>query len=113
MLLKLRTVPPLPLLASMKLKFRSAKFVLVGAAVTVNTGPVAVWPNRETVTGPVVAPNGTMAVIAFTLALITRAERPLNPTSIFSVRESKWSPSMTTKVDGGPASGETALIVGG
>src|SRR5438105_4147424 len=86
LLLKLRTVPPLPLLASMKLKFRSAKFVLVGAAVTVNVGPVAVWPKRETVIGPVVAPNGTIAVITFRLALITRADMPLKATSIFCVR---------------------------
>ena len=113
LLLKLSTVPPLLLLASMKLKLRSAKFVLVGAAVTVNVGPVAVWPKRETVIGPVVAPNGTIAVITFRLALITRADMPLKATSIFCVRESKRSPSMMTRVDGGPSSGETRLIVGG
>src|SRR5207249_7787591 len=46
------------------------------------------------------------------LALITFAAVPLNATSIFCVRESKWSPSITTRVDGGPSRGETRLIVG-
>src|SRR5438034_6412621 len=113
LLLNVRTVPPLLLLASMKLKLGPAKFVLGGAAVTVNAGPVAVWAKSETVIGPDVAPNGTTAVIAFTLALITFAVVPLNATSIFCVRESKWSPSITTRVDGGPSRGETRLIVGG
>ncbi len=113
LLLNVRAVPPVLLLASMKLKLRPARFVLAGAAVTVNDGPVAVWAKTETVIGPVVAPNGTTAVIAFTLALIIFAVVPLNATPIFCVRGSKWSPSITTWVDGGPSRGETRLIVGG
>jgi hypothetical protein len=64
-------------------------FGLAPEALTVNTGPVAVCPKIPTVIGPVVAPNGTIAVIAFVFALITRAGKPLKRTSRFWMRESK------------------------
>src|SRR5438128_2309305 len=68
-LLKPRFVPPLPALASMKLKLRVATFALSAGAVTVKTGPVPARQKTETVMGPGVAPNGTRMVIEVDVAL--------------------------------------------
>ena len=62
----------------MKLNAVVARLVLVAGDVTLNTGPVTSLPKTDTVMGPVVTPNGTIVVIAFVVALMTRAEIPLN-----------------------------------
>src|SRR5215510_9205098 len=110
---KTRFVPPAATLASMKLNAGVAMLVVGAGAVTVKTGPVTDFPKIETVISPVVTPNGTTVVMVFGVALITRAETPLNWTATFCKRESKFSPPMVTTVAGGPLSGETPEITGG
>ena len=48
-----------------EIESRDWTLVLPLDCVTLKTGPVAVFPNTDTVTGPVVTPNGTIVVIAF------------------------------------------------
>src|SRR6185436_17184282 len=58
---------------SIKLKLSTARFALVLAEVTSNAAlPVAGTPKTVTVTGPLVAPKGTIAVIRVDVALTTR-----------------------------------------
>ena len=91
----------------------SARFVLAGAAVTLNTGPVTLWPATVTVMEPVVALNGTRTVKLERLALTTVPLAPLNRTVTSEIRELNSAPVMVTGVDGGPLRGETLLICGG
>src|SRR5215510_13216183 len=112
-LVKTRFVPPAATPASMKLNVGAARLVLGVGAVTVKTGPVTDFPKIETVIGPVVTPKGTTVVMAFDVALITRADTPLNWTATFCKWESNFCPAMTTKVAGGPIGGVTLVISGG
>src|SRR5262245_40561479 len=109
---KTRFAPPAATLASMKLNAGVAMLVVGAAAVTVKTGPVTDFPKTETVIGPVVTPNGATVLIVFDVALMTRAGIPLNWTATFCKWESKFCPSMTTKVASGPISGVTLVITG-
>src|SRR4030095_10617882 len=106
-----RLLPPLATPASMKLYLAVAKFVLAAAVVTLKTGPVTDLANTVTVIGPEVTPYGTIAVITFEVAPMTRAETPLNMTATFCKSESKLSPSIVTTVVGGPLNGVTRVMI--
>ena len=71
---------------------------------------VAVPAGVVTVMRPVVAPEGTVAVILPDQFTVKAAATPLNVTS---VAPSKFDPLITTEVPTGPEFGENELIVGG
>src|SRR4029453_16139856 len=79
----------------------------------IKAGPVTDLSNTGTVIGPEVTPYGTIAVITFEVAPMTRAETPLNMTATFCKSESKLSPSIVTTVVGGPLNGVTRVMIGG
>src|SRR5207237_1104493 len=84
---------------------------MVGALTTVNElALVAVPPGVVTLTGPVVAPAGTVARIAVSEVTVKVAPTPLNDTDVAPV---KLVPLMVTLVPTGPLPGEKLAIVGG
>jgi hypothetical protein len=87
------------------------RLVTVGAgAVTVKLGPVTVPPAVVTLTAPVMAPEGTVAVIF--VALLTTyvvAEMPLNFTAVAPV---KLVPVRTTELPTKPLVGLRLVSVG-
>src|SRR5262245_59601147 len=85
-LLKFNREPPV---ASIKLYPPIARLELPGGLVTVKEGPVAVFPNRVTLTGPLAAPKGTTVLIDVAAALVIGAGVSPNRTSIFWARVSK------------------------
>src|SRR3990170_1305612 len=88
-----------------------------GAAVSVKS-PVAVtvkaWlavPSPVvTVSGPVLAPIGTVAVISVGMSVRITAARPLKGTVV--APGTKFAPLMVTRVPMGPVSGVTLVITG-
>ena len=63
-----------------------------------------------TVTNPVVAPAGTIAVIAKAVSPVIVATVPLNVTDVAPLR---FVPDIVTAVPAGPVAGARPLIVGG
>jgi hypothetical protein len=72
------------------------KPVMFGVARTVKTVPLVSTPLVFTTTGPVVAPDGTVAAILVALQLVTVAVVPLNLTAPLPCVEPKFAPVMVT-----------------
>src|SRR5437660_5102854 len=84
---------------------------MVGGLTTVNElALVAVPPGVVTLTGPVVAPAGTVARIAVSEVTVKVALTPLNDTEVAPV---KFVPLIVTLVPTGPLVGVKLAIVGG
>src|SRR5437016_7677977 len=84
---------------------------MVGALTTVNElALVAVPPGVVTLTGPVVAPAGTVARIAVSEVTVKVALTPLNDTDVAPL---KFVPLIVTLVPTGPLVGVKLAIVGG
>src|SRR4051794_685411 len=82
----------------------------VSAAVTANVPLlVAVPPGVVTLIGPLVAPEGTVALIELSAATVNEALEPLNVTD---VTPAKPEPEIATLVPGGPLLGANDEIVG-
>jgi hypothetical protein len=81
-----------------------------GACVTVNVDELVALPfGVVTPIGPVVAPDGTAAVICESEFTVKAAGVPLNPTAVAPV---KPLPVIVTDVPTGPLEGEKPLIEG-
>jgi len=87
------------------------KFVIVGAAAVTEklVALVAVPPGVVTAIGPVVAPEGTVAVTCVDELTVKLAAVPLNVTDVAPVR---FVPAITTVVPTGPLVGKKLVIVG-
>src|SRR5437660_5902393 len=84
---------------------------MVGGLTTVNElALVAVPPGVVTLSGPVVAPAGTVARIAVSEVTVKVALTPLNDTDVAPV---KFVPLIVTLVPTGPLVGVKLAIVGG
>src|SRR6202007_233906 len=87
------------------------KLVTVGGLMTVKLlALVAVPPGVVTLMVPVVAPDGTVAVIAVAEFTVKLALVPLNRTAVAPV---KLVPLMVTLVPAGPLAGVKLVTVGG
>jgi len=87
-----------------------AKLVIVGELTTVNVPVlVAVPPDVVTLSGPVVAPAGTVAWIAVADVTVKAALTPLNVTAVAPV---KFVPLMVTLLPTGPLLDAKLAIVG-
>ena len=88
------------------------RLVMLGGRITVNVTPLLVIPLAVTVTGPVVAPEGTCAVIEVLVqVLIVVAATPLKLTAPFVVP--KLVPVIVTAVPAGPKAGDSLEMAGG
>src|SRR5437667_10055737 len=84
---------------------------IVGGGTTVNAALlVAEPPGVVTLSGPVVAPAGTVAWIAMAEGTVKLALTPLKATAVAPV---KLVPLMVTLVPAGPLVGAKLVIVGG
>src|SRR3989338_5582993 len=88
-----------------------------GAAVSVKSpvsvtvkGALALPREVVTVSGPVVAPMGTVVVIVVAVTVRMTAARPLKATVV--APGSKGVPVIVTRVPIGPVGGSTAVMVG-
>lgn len=88
--------------------------VMVGVGKTVNDGPVIVTPFNVTVTGPVVAPAGTVVVNFLPLGFesVTTASVPLNRTTFCEAVVLKLSPFIATVAPIAPLVGLRLVIIG-
>src|SRR5215472_15793764 len=73
-----------------------------GVDVTVKVEPLLATPPKVTTTGPVVAPEGTGAVMLVSLQLVGEAAVPLKVTVLDPCDAPKWLPEMVTEVPTGP-----------
>jgi hypothetical protein len=95
--------PPVPL--------AGVKPVIAGGCVTVKfVALVAVPSGVVTLSDPVAAAAGTVAVIAVSDTAVNAAAVPLNATAVALV---KFVPLTATLVPGGPLAGEKLVIAGG
>ena len=90
------------------------KSAIVGVGKTVNDGPVIVTPFNVSVTGPVVAPEGTMVVnfLPFAFELVTTASVPLKRTILSEGVGLKLVPFICTTAPIAPLFGLSPVIVG-
>src|SRR5467141_1240169 len=87
------------------------KLVIVGGLITVKLPALLAVPSAVvTRIGPVVAPVGTVAVIAVAEFTVKLALTPLNVTAVAPV---KFVPLIVTLVPTGPLVGVKLVIVGG
>jgi hypothetical protein len=91
------------------------RLVSVGGTVTVKFTPLLTIGVIVTVTGPLVAPAGTGAVICVSVQLLVLPPRPLKDTKLVRVPMvgPKFAPFMVTTVPTGPEVGLMLLITGG
>jgi len=91
------------------------KLVMLGGGVTVKSTPLLGTPPTFTRTLPVVAPDGTGAVMLVSLQFEARVGIPLNVTKLWIVPTvgPKFVPVMTTLVPMGPEIGLMFVIAGG
>ncbi len=82
-------------------------------ATTVNGTPLLKAPFTDTTTLPVVAPNGTGAVMLVSLQLEGEADVPLNRSAPVAADEPKLLPLTVTAVPTGPDVGLIDVIAGG
>ena len=87
--------------------------VIVGVGRTVNVGPVTVTPFNVNVTGPVVAPTGTIVVnfLPVGFELETTASTPLNLTTFCEGVVLKLSPFIVTVAPTAPPLGGLRLVI--
>jgi len=88
------------------------KLEMLGAGVTVNVMPLLACPPTVTMTEPVVAVVGTVAVIVVLLQLLTVADWPLNLTVLPPWTERKLFPAMVITDPTAPELGARLLSVG-
>src|SRR5882724_679562 len=81
-------------------------------AVTVKVCPFPVCPPTITVTGPVVAPAGTIATMLLALQLLTTAGTPLNSTVLFPCDGQKSVPAIVMDLPEGPEAGVMLVTLG-
>lgn len=86
--------------------------VSVGVGITVNESPLLTWPWTVTVTGPVVAPVGTEAVILVADHAAVVAGVPLNATTLVPWEPPKFVPVNVTVAPVGPDVGVSEVSVG-
>jgi hypothetical protein len=91
------------------------RLVMLGAGVTVNTTPLLGTPPTFTSTFPVVAPDGTGAVMLVSVQLEALVWNPLNVTKLWMLPTvgPKFVPVMITFVPMGPEVGLMLEIAGG
>jgi hypothetical protein len=80
---------------------------------TVNAIPLLDCPPTVTTTAPVVAANGTVAVMVVSLQLVTAAKTPLNVTVLLPCVAPKLLPKKVTDVPMIPEAGEMPLRTSG
>jgi hypothetical protein len=84
-----------------------------GRGSTVKGKPLLATPATVTVTLPVEAPPGTVAIIVDPLQLVTGAAVPLNATVLFPWSAPKFAPEIVTSVSIGPPGKLRAVMCGG
>jgi hypothetical protein len=89
------------------------RLVIVGGTVTVKLTPLLATPPTVTVTDPVVAPAGTVAVMLVAAQPVTVASVPLNRTVLAPCDAPKLVPVIVTAVPAGPLVGASVVMVGG
>jgi hypothetical protein len=90
----------------------AVKFVGAVGEVTVKVTPLLATPPAVTTTFPVVAPDGTYAVMAVALQLVGVAVVPLKVTVLVPCVAPKFWPKTATNVPTGPAFGFRAVMLG-
>jgi hypothetical protein len=91
----------------------AVKFVGAVGEVTVKVTPLLATPPAVTTTFPVVAPDGTYAVMAVALQLVGVAVVPLKVTVLVPCVAPKFWPVSVTKLPTGPAAGLRLVMFGG
>src|SRR5262249_19037585 len=86
--------------------------VIVGAGTTVKLTPLLLVLPELTTIFPVVAPEGTKAIMLLVVQLVTVALVPLNVTTLEPWVALKLEPVMVTEAPGAPVVGDKAEIVG-
>ncbi len=87
--------------------------VMPGPGVTVNSTPLLATPPTVTTTLPVVAVEGTVAVIEVALQLVIEAKTPLKVTLLPLEEAPKLLPEIVTGIPAGPDVGERLVIEAG
>jgi len=87
--------------------------VMVGVAATVNGEPLLGFPPTVTTTLPVVAPDGTVAVMLVDDQAVVDAVVPLNATVLVPLVAPKFVPVIVTDAPTRPLVGESDVMVGG
>jgi len=85
---------------------------LLMLGVTVNVTPLLAWPLTVTMTLPLVAPAGTVAVMLLALQLVEVAGVPLKVTELVPCDAPKFDPAMTTEDPTAPVLGVRLLMLG-
>ncbi len=89
------------------------RLVMLGAGTTVNPRPLLTRFPRETLTLPVVAPEGTVVVMDVALQLVVEdAKVPLKLTVLLSWLGPKCAPVMVTAAPTAPVVGDRVLMLG-
>jgi hypothetical protein len=88
------------------------KLEIFGLPGVVKLTPLLAVPETVTVTGPLVAPAGTDAMILVALQLVGVAAVPLNETELVPCVDPKFDPVIVIAVPGEPDVGDTPAIVG-
>ena len=86
--------------------------VIVIPSMTVNETPLLVIPPSETVTEPLVAPDGTVAVMLVLLQEVVLAVTPLNRTVLLPWLAPKPLPVSVIEPPTGPADGVKLEMMG-
>jgi hypothetical protein len=86
---------------------------IVGGCVTVNITPLLNCPPTDTVTGPLVTPDGTVAMMLVGVQLVEEAEVPLNEIVLVPGVAPKFVPLIVTGLPTPLAAGDSEEIVGG
>ena len=90
-----------------------AELVSVVTRMSPKFAPVEEFrPATPTLTGPVVVPKGTTAVIWVSVQFVTAADTPKNCTPLELCEEPKPDPLMVTAEPTSPTTGEKEVIVG-
>lgn len=89
-----------------------ARLAMLGAGVTVNVDPLLACPPTVTTTGPVVAPEGTGAVIEVALQAVGVDAIPLKLTVLLPCGVRKFVPAITTELATAPVLGVRLATVG-
>ena len=85
---------------------------MLGAAVTVKVTPLLALPETVTITLPVVAPGGTVAVMLDAPQLVVVAVVPLNLTVLDPLFDPKLDPAITMDDPTAPVFGVSDVMVG-
>jgi hypothetical protein len=89
------------------------RVLMLGGGMTVKLTPLLFWPPTVTTTLPVVAPEGTGAIIFVALQLVGAAPVPLKFTVLLPWVEPKLLPLIVTEAPTAPEVGDRVLMLGG